>query len=108
MEELPTISVQQLEEALKSGASLTLLDVREDNEVAQSSLPDSIHIPLGVLPLRISELNITEPVAVICRSGGRSARATAFLIANGFIASNVQGGMLAYREQIAPALPPVL
>ncbi|MGE3182062.1 MAG: rhodanese-like domain-containing protein, partial [Phycisphaerae bacterium] len=35
---------------------------------------------------------------VSCRSGARSARATAFLQRNGFDATNVAGGFLAWEK----------
>lgn len=85
-----------------------VLDVREDPEVTQSALPNILHIPLGQLPNRIDELVFAQPVAVICRSGGRSAAATALLLQEGFVAANVAGGMLAYRAEVDPTLPTVL
>ena len=107
MHGVPTITVQQLAEALASENPPQLLDVREDAEVTASSLPGIIHIPLIQLPDRLDELGLEQPIAVICRSGGRSAMATAMLIQEGYTAANVQGGMLAYRHEIDPELPPV-
>jgi rhodanese-related sulfurtransferase len=42
---------------------------------------------------RLGELPQDDNVFVICRSGGRSARVTAYLNANGWDAVNVDGGM---------------
>jgi rhodanese-related sulfurtransferase len=42
---------------------------------------------------RLGELPAAEHLYVICRSGGRSAQVTAYLNANGWEASNVDGGM---------------
>lgn len=108
MHGVPTITVQQLAEALASPEPPQLLDVREAHEVAQSSLPGILHIPLNTLPDNLHLLHPETPIAVICRSGGRSAHATAFLVQEGFTAANVAGGMLAYVQQIDPAFPPVL
>lgn len=102
---IPVLTVQQLAEALASENPPQLLDVREDAEIAQSSLPGIIHIPLMQLPDRLDELDHEQPVAVICRSGARSGHATALLIHEGFTAANVQGGMMAYRAEIDPELP---
>ncbi len=85
-------------EALESERAPLVLDVREDNEIAADSLPDILHIPLAELQLRVEEIPTGQPVAVICRSGGRSAHATAFLITEGYEAVNVEGGMIAFRN----------
>ena len=110
--QVPTITVQQLAEALTGLDAPQILDVREPHEVAASSLNGIIHLPLSTLPHHLAEgtttLNPTQPVAVICKAGGRSAAATALLLQEGFIAANVAGGMLAYRTEIDPTLPPVL
>jgi rhodanese-related sulfurtransferase len=89
--EIPTVSISDLP---KDG--VTLLDVREDDEWAAGHAPGARHIPLGDLPERVSELAEfpdDTPVYVVCRSGGRSARATAWLNASGWDAVNVAGGM---------------
>lgn len=102
---VPTITVHQLAEALASPEPPQLLDVREAAEVAQSALPDIIHIPLMQLPDNLHLLRPETPVAIICRSGGRSAHATAFLLQEGFTAANVSGGMLAWVEHIDSTQP---
>lgn len=77
-----------------------LVDVREDDEVAQGSLPGMIHIPLGDIPARIGELDATKTTLMLCRSGGRSAKAAEFLVENGFAdVTNLTGGMLAWADQ---------
>ena len=106
---IPTITVQQLHEALFSPNAPQVLDVREDSEIATVALPNITHIPLGQLAEALatgtSKLNTAQPVAVICKSGGRSAMATAMLLQEGFTAANVQGGMLAWVSQVDPSLP---
>jgi molybdopterin/thiamine biosynthesis adenylyltransferase/rhodanese-related sulfurtransferase len=73
-----------------------LLDVREPDEHEEFALPRSLLIPLGQLPRRLAELPKDRPIAVYCAVGGRSARATDFLRAQGFNAVNVRGGMRAW------------
>jgi rhodanese-related sulfurtransferase len=70
-----------------------LLDVREDDEWLAGHAPGATHIPLGQLGARAAEVPKTETVYVICRSGGRSARAAFALVAAGWDAVNVAGGM---------------
>lgn len=108
MEPVPTITVQQLAALLKNPKpNLLVLDVREPAEVAHSALtgPHIVHIPLGQLPTQAHTLPADASIAVLCRSGGRSAKATAWLLAQGFQATNVQGGLTAWQHTIDPTLP---
>jgi rhodanese-related sulfurtransferase len=70
-----------------------LLDVREDDEWTAGYAPGARHIPLGQLGARTAEIPQDQLVYVICRSGGRSARAAQALTAAGWDAINVAGGM---------------
>ena len=76
---------------------VTLLDVREPDEWAAGHAPEAVHIPMGELAGRLEDLPADEEVYVVCRSGGRSARVTAFLNANGWDAKNVDGGMQSWH-----------
>lgn len=71
-----------------------LLDVREDDEWDAGHAPEAHHIPLGELADRTGELPDGVGIAVVCRSGHRSSRATAALVEAGYPAVNVVGGML--------------
>jgi rhodanese-related sulfurtransferase len=98
--DLPEASVPELP---KDG--LTVLDVREDNEWAAGHAPGALHIPLGDLPARVDELAKLpddRPIYVVCRSGGRSSRATAWLNASGYDAVNVAGGMKSWHTEGRP------
>jgi len=78
-----------------------LLDVREPVEYAAIHAPSAKLIPLGEVGLRLKELEAykDKPVAVICRSGRRSAKAVALLQEAGFTqVSNVQGGIQAWEQ----------
>jgi rhodanese-related sulfurtransferase len=97
---VPTVTVTEVADELP--ASTTLLDVREDDEWAAGHAPDALHIPLGELAARLGDLPEDNALYVICRSGGRSARATAFLNANGWDATNVDGGMGAWQAAGKP------
>lgn len=84
---------------------LALLDVREPDEWAAGHAPEAVHIPLGELPGRVDELSDLpddRPLYVVCRSGGRSAQAAAWLNANGWDAVNVAGGMKSWRTEGRP------
>lgn len=77
-----------------------VIDVREVNEVAQGKIPGAIHIPLGLLEYRMNELDKNKAYVMVCRSGGRSSRATQFLEYYGYNVINMQGGMMAWRGPV--------
>jgi glyoxylase-like metal-dependent hydrolase (beta-lactamase superfamily II)/rhodanese-related sulfurtransferase len=96
---VPEIEPQWVEENLRN---VHLIDVREPQEFndALGHAPGAVLIPLGQLPQRFQEIPKDKPVAIICRSGARSGRATLFLKQNGFDrVANVSGGMLRWRTQ---------
>lgn len=74
-----------------------LLDVREPDEWAAGHAPAAVHIPLGELQARVEELPAGQTVYVVCRVGGRSAQATAWLNHIGRDAVNVEGGMQSWE-----------
>jgi rhodanese-related sulfurtransferase len=79
-------------------ADVTLLDVREPQEWQAGRIEGAVHIPMNTLPAQLHELDGGRPMVVVCRSGQRSARVTAFLTRQGFEAYNLRGGMQAWRD----------
>jgi len=103
---IPEITPSELANELAGANPPSLLDVREDEELAVSHLEGIVHIPLQDLPDRVSELSPEANWVVICRSGGRSGRATAYLQQIGFgQVRNLTGGMKGWAAEIDPALP---
>ncbi|MBB4916910.1 rhodanese-like domain-containing protein [Streptosporangium saharense] len=74
-----------------------LLDVRELDEWQAGHAPTAVHIPLGELQARVEEVPQDAPVYVVCRVGGRSAHAAAWLNRIGREAINVGGGMQSWN-----------
>ena len=62
----------------------------------------AVHIPLGELPVRFEELDPDTDTYVICRTGGRSAQAAAWLVSQGYTALLVAGGMGDWLEAGLP------
>lgn len=56
-----------------------MIDVREDEEVAQGMIDGAKHIPLGQIPDRLSEIDKSGEIILICRAGYRSERACEYL-----------------------------
>ena len=91
------------QEWVKNGA--LLVDVREKDEVDALSygVPDCMHIPLTEFEDRYTEIPRDRDVVVVCRSGGRSLRATAFLVNHGYSrAVNMQHGMIRWAQKGFP------
>ena len=65
-----------------------VLDVREDWEIQTASVkPDGfelLHIPMGQLLQRLSELDPQRPLGCLCHHGGRSMQVAHYLANNGF------------------------
>ena len=99
------ISHSELNDLLASGAELTILDIRESDELENGTLSGAIHIPMGEVPERYRELDVTKPLIVVCRSGARSGRVTQFLAMQGFPdVRNLVGGMNTWAAEIDPSI----
>lgn len=107
---VPSVSVQEAARRMGTDAAIRpfLLDVREPFEFAGPMgrhAPGAHLVPLQQVPHRVGELpaDPDAEVLVICKSGGRSARATAFLIASGRRrVFNVTGGTDAWAREGLP------
>jgi rhodanese-related sulfurtransferase len=76
-----------------------LLDIRTPAEVAQGVIPDALHIPMHLLPVRIAELPRDRDLVLYCRSGARSYHACQYLAQQGFDnAVNLRGGIIAWAR----------
>jgi len=102
MIEVPTIEVAQVPDPIPEG--VTVLDVREPIEWQHGRIDGAIHIPLTQLPDRASELPDDQQLLVVCKVGGRSSQATAFLREKGFEAINLAGGMIDWVEAGRPTV----
>lgn len=97
---IPTTDVHDLPEPIP--ADLVVLDVREDHEWSAGHIDGAVHIPLGELQARVGELDPAARTLVVCHVGGRSARATAWLDAQGHDVVNLAGGMEAWEQAGRP------
>jgi len=99
---VPTVEVTDL----KDGDFL--LDVREDEEWNAGHAEGALHIPMSDFVARFGELTEAAPqdgrVNVICRSGGRSAQVTMYLVQQGIDAANVEGGMQIWEAAGRPVV----
>lgn len=88
------ISTREVDEQVKQGKTLNIIDVREDDEYASGRIPGAKHIPLGQIPARLHELDKDKEYIMVCRSGNRSGMASEWLTERGYRVKNMVGGML--------------
>jgi rhodanese-related sulfurtransferase len=86
-----------VEDLAALGSEVRIVDVREPDEWSTSHIPWAVHVPLATVPDRLDSFD-GAPTYVICRVGGRSARACEFAAGSGLEVVNVLGGMLAWEE----------
>ena len=91
----------------EKGGKHLLLDVREGFELGICQIEGNTHIPLGQVPNRLGEIAAwkNELVVVQCKSGRRSMKAAETLLKHGFTkVVNLEGGILAWGEEIDPSI----
>ena len=88
------VTPQELKEKSSKGDTITILDVREIDEVADCKIPKSVHIPLAEVGKRAKELDTEKEIVVYCAAVVRSARASKILDETGFKKiRNLKGGI---------------
>ena len=84
--------------------SITIIDVREPNELKICKIAESISIPLNLIPSKLDLFDESKKYAIICHSGYRSQIATDYLNQCGFNCYNVRGGIDSWAENIDNAM----
>jgi hydroxyacylglutathione hydrolase len=84
IESIGVTDVPGLARLMETYPELQVLDVRGDDEWREQRIPGSSHLPYHDLPERMPDLDRSQPVAVICSSGKRSAMAVGLLQRGGF------------------------
>ncbi len=100
MNETTTTNDVRVEEASQSldSEAFFFLDVRRAAEFKTGQIPGALNIAHTRLLDHLAELPRNRAILVNCHSGGRSARASALLQRHGFNASNLAGGILAWKQ----------
>ena len=104
---IPEITATELKQRLDNGDDIQIIDVREADEVAIGTIPNSVHIPLGQVIARTAEINPARETVIHCKMGGRSARAIDALKRSGFAGNliNLKGGIIAWSNEVDPSVP---
>ncbi|MES2474768.1 MAG: rhodanese-like domain-containing protein [Verrucomicrobiota bacterium] len=97
----PNIPPVELQSLLANGCCL--VDVREPVEHAEAHIAGARLIPLGQLEQRITEIDRSCPVVVMCQGGKRGAEAREKLTKLGLSdVRNLNGGILAWKSAGLP------
>lgn len=86
--------------ALLQKSDITIVDVREPDEVLIHEIDGAVNLPLSSFPKGLDDLVQDKPVYVICRTGDFSEQVAEILAERGYEAYNVEGGFQAYRSFI--------
>ena len=106
MNQIPEITVRDLNDMKQKDEDFLLLDVRRQEERDIANI-DGTLIPIDELPQRLDELeeHRNRKIVVYCHSGGRSSRAVQFLQSMGYDAVNLRGGITAWSREVDPNTP---
>ena len=87
--------------SFRESKNAILLDVRTREEYANGHIEGSRNLPLDEIDMVDSVIkDNSTPLYVHCLSGGRSARAAAYLKANGYREVHDIGGIGSYQGEI--------
>ena len=105
MEEIEVKNISASDFAKLDFSKVTLLDLREEDEVLVSGIAGAINVPFSKISTQLSNVPRDLPVYVFCRTGDWSEEVAEILLERGYDAYNVAGGFKAYKEYIANAEP---
>ena len=106
MGEVGEIFPRELKARMDRGEHPQIVDVREHEEIALARFPPAIHIPMGDVPSRVSELDPHRETVVICHHGIRSAQVAGYLARMGFArVLNLAGGIDAWSVAADATVP---
>ncbi|MDT8405098.1 VTT domain-containing protein [Sulfuriflexus sp.] len=103
----PMMTVESLKQRLDDHADILVLDVRSTDEFIgeQGHITNAVNIPLEELASRLDELSdrLEHPIAIVCRTDRRSAKAALLLAKKGFADVHVvKGGMTDWNRKAYP------
>lgn len=100
---MPDLSVAEAHRLWTAG-ELAIIDCREEVEHDATRVADVPLIPMSELLARVDEIPADRPLAVLCRSGARSAQVADYLTAAGDHGDvvNIEGGIIAWAAEGLP------
>ncbi len=97
-----TLTMEEAQKQLEMSKEIFVLDVRTRNEYESGHIPDSIHLPLHLLPVSLEQYvkDKQAKVFVYCRSGNRSQQACAFMMRQGYTDVTNIGGIISWQGSV--------
>ncbi|MEA3281741.1 MAG: MBL fold metallo-hydrolase, partial [Euryarchaeota archaeon] len=91
-------TVHELKRRIDRGDDLLVLDVRDENEWRDGYIAGAMHIYVGQLESRLSEVPRDRPITVVCNVGHRASLAASILLRAGYtnVCCDVLGSMKAW------------
>lgn len=102
-EDIKNISIEEF--IATDFADVTLLDLREPDEVLVDGIEGAINIPFNRIGKDLDKLSKDKKIYVYCQTGDWSEEVTEILSERGYRAYNLSGGYKAYREFLQNAKP---
>ena len=84
---------------------VTVLDLREPDEVLINGIEGAINIPFSRIGKELDSISREKPVYVLCRTGDWSEEVTELLMDRGYEAIHVDGGFKAYAAALRNQKP---
>lgn len=91
------MTTEEVNEYVNRHPDVSIIDVRETEEVKAGKIPGAVNIPLGLLEFRLQDIDRSKEHILVCRSGNRSGMAARLLDDKGFDVVNMDGGMLEWN-----------
>ncbi|MBR1455815.1 MAG: DsrE/DsrF/DrsH-like family protein [Oscillospiraceae bacterium] len=103
MDEIKHISIEEFLKLDRSG--LTLLDLREPDQVLLGAVEGAVNIPFSRAAKELDKLPKDKPVYVFCQEGSLSTEITELLQDWDYDATNLDGGWRAWQKWLQEAQP---
>lgn len=101
------ITAKELKNRMDAGDDIQLIDVRQPDEYEFARIEGAKLIPLGEVIKRMDEIQEDRETVIMCKAGGRSARAITALQQSGFSGDlkNLVGGITAWSNEVDSTVP---
>lgn len=100
-QEVHTIDAAEFARVVASGhEGVTLVDLREPDEVLVSGIDGALNIPMNQTAARMDSIPKDKPVYLFCRTGDWSAGVAEVLAERGYEVYDLAGGYQAYRAYL--------
>lgn len=91
------MTTEEVRQYMNAHKEVSIIDVRETEEVKNGKIPGAINIPLGLLEFRLQDIDKSKEHIMVCRSGSRSGMASSMLADRGYNVVNMDGGMMEWN-----------